>query len=287
MNKLFQSLMLASIATLSLPAFAGDPTAAPSTTTATPASAAKTTAPSGIIATVNGVAIPSVYADVVRKDLAGSGRTVTDENVRDILVSNELLAQEATKLGLDKPADIQAMLDLQRKDTLGKLLLENYAKQHPVSEDRIQAEYDRLKAKFGDTEYHAQHILVKDEAQAKELIKKLSGKKPAKFEDLAKKYSIDTGSASNGGDLGWKAPANFMPEFATAMTSLKKGGITMTPVQTQYGWHIIKLDDTRKLDFPALDQVKDKIANKLMQEDVQSYLMDLRKSAKVEPEITH
>jgi peptidyl-prolyl cis-trans isomerase C len=281
MNKLLQSLMLASIATLTLPAYAGDPTATPASTPA-----ASAPAKPGFVATVNGVAIPNIYADVVRKDLAGSGRTVTDENVRDVLISNELLAQEATKLGLDKPPEIQAMLDLQRKDTLGKLLIENYAKQHPVSPERIQAEYDRLKAKFGDTEYHAQHILVKDEAQANELIKKLSGKKPAKFEDLAKKYSIDTGSAPNGGDLGWKAPANYMPEFATAMTALKKGGITMTPVHTQYGWHIIKLEDTRKLEFPALSQVKDKIANKLMQEDVQSYLIDLRKSAKVEPETT-
>ncbi len=272
MNKLLQNLILAGIVSFALPAFAGDPTAAPA---AAPAS-------TGPVATVNGVAIPALYLDVVRKDLSRTGKSLTDDNLREVLVSNELLAQEASKLGLDKPADIQAMMDLQRKDTLGKLLLENFAKNHAPSDDRIKAEYDKFKAKMGDTEYDTRHILIDDEKQAKEIIAKLEGKKPAKFEDLAKKYSKDPGSASKGGELGWMAPANLVPEYSAAMTSLKKGQITKTPVKTQFGWHIIQLEDTRKLEFPPFDQLKDKIGNKLLQEDLRNYVVGLREKAKIE-----
>jgi peptidyl-prolyl cis-trans isomerase C len=272
MNKLLQSLILAGLVSFALPVFAGDPTAAP---VATPASI-------GPIATVNGVAIPSLYLDVVRKDLSKTGKNLTDENLREVLISNELLAQEAVKLGLDKSADTQALLDLQRKDTLGKLLLENFAKNHAPSDERIKAEYDKFKSKLGDTEYDTRHILVDDEKLAKEIIGKLEGKKPAKFEDLAKKYSKDPGSASKGGELGWMAPANLVPEYSAAMTSLKKGEITKAPIKTQFGWHIIQLENTRKLEFPPFDQLKDKIGNKLLQEDLHNYLVGLRDQAKID-----
>ena len=279
MNKLLQSLILAGLATLTLPAFAAD-----DAMTAAPAAAKQETKPTdnGPIATVNGVAIPHLYADVARGDLTRTGRNPTDENVLEVLISTELLSQEAVKLGLDKPEPVQALLDLQRKDTLGKVLLENYAKNHAVPEDKVKAEYDKFKAKMGDTEYHSRHILVDNEKQAREIITKLGGKKPAKFEDLAKKYSKDPGSAAKGGDLGWMAPANLVPEFSAAMTGLKKGETTKTPVKTQFGWHVIQLQDSRKLAFPPFDQLKDRIANKLLQEDVRNYLADLRGKAKID-----
>ncbi|NCS66733.1 MAG: peptidylprolyl isomerase, partial [Betaproteobacteria bacterium] len=256
MNKLLQSLILAGLATLTLPAFAVD-----DAMTAAPAAKQETKpTDSGPIATVNGVAIPHLYADVARGDLTRTGRNPTDENVLEVLISTELLSQEAVKLGLDKPEPVQALLDLQRKDTLGKVLLENYAKNHAVPEDKVKAEYDKFKAKMGDTEYHSRHILVDNEKLAKEIITKLGGKKPAKFEDLAKKYSKDPGSTAKGGDLGWMAPANLVPEFSAAMTGLKKGETIKTPVKTQFGWHVIQLQDSRKLAFPPFDQLKDRIA---------------------------
>jgi peptidyl-prolyl cis-trans isomerase C len=217
----------------------------------------------------------------VRSDLTHAGKKGTDENVRDVLITNELLSQEAVKLGLDKSAEVQALLDLQHKDTLGKLLLENFASTHAIANDRIQAEYDKLKAKLGDTEYKSRHILVDNEKLANEIIAKLEGKKPEKFEDLVKKYSKDPGSATKGGELGWMAPANLVPEFSNAMTSLKKGEFTKKPVKTEFGWHIIQLEDTRKLEFPSFDQLKGRIASQLLQQDLRVYLTDLKDKAKI------
>jgi peptidyl-prolyl cis-trans isomerase C len=277
MNKLLQSLILAGIATLALPAFAIDDamTAAPS------AKQEAKAVDNGPIATVNGVAISHLYGEVVRSDLTHAGKKGTDENVRDVLITNELLSQEAVKLGLDKSAEVQALLDLQHKDTLGKLLLENFASTHAIANDRIQAEYDKLKAKLGDTEYKSRHILVDNEKLANEIIAKLEGKKPEKFEDLVKKYSKDPGSATKGGELGWMAPANLVPEFSNAMTSLKKGEFTKKPVKTEFGWHIIQLEDTRKLEFPSFDQLKGRIASQLLQQDLRVYLTDLKDKAKI------
>lgn len=275
MTKLLQSFILASLTMLAIPTLAADQADA-----LAPKKEEAKAAPSGPIVTINGMAVPDAYANVVRGDLARSGRPATDDNVRSVLIENQLLADEAIREGLDKPAEVQALLDLQRKDTLGKLLLDHYAKTHPVSDARMQAEYDQLKAKVGNTEYHSRHILVDNEAEAKKLIKELKAK-PSKFEELAKKYSKDTGSATKGGDLGWMAPSNLVPEFSDAMVKLKKGEITAQPVKTQFGWHIIQLEDTRKLDFPTFDQLKNRIANKLMQDDLRAYLADLRSKANI------
>jgi peptidyl-prolyl cis-trans isomerase C len=276
MTKLFQRLAIAGLISLAIPtlAFAADQTDALS-----PKQNDKTATDEPFVI-INGIAKSKAYADVVRGDLARSGREPSDENVRNVLIDNEILANEAVRQGLDKPAEVQALLDLQRKDTLGKLLINNYAKAHPVSETRIQAEYDKLKAKVGDTEYHTRHILVPTEAEANDLTKQLKAK-PAKFEELAKKYSKDSGSAANGGDLGWMAPTNLVPPFSEAMMQLKKGEITAKPIQTQFGWHVIQLIDTRKLQFPPFDQVKERIANKLMQDDFRAFEAELRAKANI------
>jgi peptidyl-prolyl cis-trans isomerase C len=276
MTTLFQRLAFAGLITLAISnsAFAEDQAGALS-----PKQNDKAAANEPFV-TINGVTKSKIYADVVRGDLARSGREPTDDNVRTILIDNEILADEAIRQGLDKPAEVQALLDLQRKDTLGKLLVDNFAKTHPVSEKRVQAEYDKLKAKVGDTEYHARHILVPTESEANDLTKQLKAK-PAKFEELAKKYSKDSGSATNGGDLGWMAPSNLVPPFTEAMMKLKKGEITAKPVQTQFGWHVIQLIDTRKLQFPPFDQVKERIVNKLMQDDFRAYEAELRAKANI------
>jgi len=266
-------LWAAALAALTLSAQAAQPEAA-----ATPADPAKP------YLIVNGVTLPASYAEVVRRERAGrSGEpeALSDEAIRDALSTLEVLAQEAANKGLDKRPDIQAVLELQRKELLVKLLQEDFVKTHAITDERVKAEYDKAKAKAGDTEYLARHILVDDEKKAKDLIAQLKKDKKLKFEDLAKKYSKDS-SAKEGGTLGWMVPGNLVPEFAQAMTALKKGEITATPVKTRFGWHIIKLDDVRKLDFPAYDKVKVNIAKQLLQMDFRKYVADLRAAATVE-----
>jgi len=241
--------------------------------------------PSTPVARVNGVVLNAISLSLLRDERAGRGQQPThqssDEYLRDSLINAEIMSQEAVKLGLDKPIGIQAALDLNRKELLGRALVDDYITKHPVADDRIKTEYDRLKAKAGGTEYHARHILVADEKLAKDLVAKLGGKKPAKFDDLAKTNSKDS-SAKSGGDLGWMAPANLVPEFAEAMTKLKAGEYTKAPVKSRFGWHIIKLEESRPIAFPELDKVKERIANQLAQNDIRKYVAELRAAAKVE-----
>ncbi len=292
-NKL---LLIACLAAFTQPALAADaPAQAPTTNkpssplavsingVPTQAQAASPAKPAGpLTVTVNGVTTPALYADIVRNDLLKSRRPATDRNVINTLVDNELMSQEAIRLGLDKPGEIQALLDLQRKDLLGKVLVEDFIKKHPVAEARAKAEYDLVKARSGEKEFKSRHILVDNEKLAKSLITQLNGKKPPKFEDLAKKHSKDPGSAKQGGDLGWMAPSNFVPEFAKALTEMKKGSISKAPIKTQFGWHIIQLEDERKVEFPEFDKVKDRIVSQLMQQDVRKFLGELRSTAKIE-----
>jgi peptidyl-prolyl cis-trans isomerase C len=260
----------------------------PSFAETTPAAAAPAQIlvdPNTPVARVNGVVLNAISLSLLREQRAGRGGQAAqqnnDEYLRDSLVNAEIMAQEASKLGLDKAIGLQAALELSRKELLGRALVEDFMSKHPVAEDRIKTEYDRLKAKAGGTEYRARHILVADEKLAKDLIAKLGGKKPAKFEDLAKANSKD-GSAKAGGDLGWMAPSNLVPEFASAMTQLKKGEYSKTPVKTQFGWHIIKMEESRAIAFPDIDKVKERISNQLAQSDIRKYIGELRAVAKVE-----
>jgi peptidyl-prolyl cis-trans isomerase C len=260
----------------------------PSFAETTPAAAAPAQIlvdPNTPVARVNGVVLNAISLSLLREQRAGRGGQAAqqnnDEYLRDSLVNAEIMAQEASKLGLDKAIGLQAALELSRKELLGRALVEDFMSKHPVAEDRIKTEYDRLKAKAGGTEYRARHILVADEKLAKDLIAKLGSKKPAKFEDLAKANSKD-GSAKAGGDLGWMAPSNLVPEFASAMTQLKKGEYSKTPVKTQFGWHIIKMEESRAIAFPDIDKVKERISNQLAQSDIRKYIGELRAVAKVE-----
>ncbi|NTV95879.1 MAG: peptidylprolyl isomerase [Thiobacillus sp.] len=272
-------LLLACMALGAQQVLAADTPAAPAA--ATNATAASAPAAKLPIAIVNGVALDPMQADLVRMDLMQRKRPASDENVRNALIDNELMSQEALRLGLDKSPEVKAILALQQKDVLAKAVIDDYVKQHPVADERIKAEYEQIKAKTDDMEYQPAHILVADEKLAKQIIAKLDGKKPAKFEDLAKQYSKDD-TGKEGGDLGWLSPSNVVPEFAKAMVALKKGEYTKTPVQTQFGWHIIKIQNVRKFDFPAIDKVKGRIANQLLQQDLRKYLAELRATAKIE-----
>lgn len=234
------------------------------------------------IATVNGVAIPAVYVDFIRRERVVRGQSdeaLSDASIRDALIAAELLAQEALKAGLDKDPKIVALLEFQRKELLGRAFLEDYLRKHPVSEETLKAEYEKAKAKAGETEYRVRHILVSSEQEAKDIIAKL--RKKARFEDLAKKQSKDT-SAGNGGDLGWISPSAVVGDFADAMVKLKKGEFSKTPVQTRFGWHVIRVDDVRPLKVPAYEEVKGRIAQQLQQIEVRKYLRELSSNAKVE-----
>lgn len=234
-------------------------------------------------ALVNGVSIPQTRLDFRVKAATSQGQADTPElrkAIREDMINLEVLSQEAVKLGLDKNPEIVQQAELARQSVLASAYVQDYSKNHPISDDQLKQEYDKLKANLGKNEYNARHILVETEAEAKAIIAQL-GKK-GNFDKIAKEKSKDAGSKQRGGSLGWAVPNNFVPPFANALTSLKKGAYTKEPVQSQFGWHVIKLDDVRDLNVPPFDEVKSQIQQRLHQQSVQGILNDLRSKAKIE-----
>jgi peptidyl-prolyl cis-trans isomerase C len=237
----------------------------------------------GNVATVNGVGVPRAREDMLMQQQAARGMPDNEQTrqlVRDELINREVIAQEAQKSGLARNAEVQAQIDMARQDALVGAYLRDWVRKHPVSDADVQKEYDRAKTQQGEKEYKARHILVETEEQAKSLIADL--KKGGKFEDLASKNSKDPGSAQRGGDLDWNAPGAFDPQFSDAMVKLEKGKYTETPVRTRFGFHIIRLDDVRTAQFPALAEVRQRISQQLMQAKVQELIKSLRSKAKIE-----
>ena len=233
-------------------------------------------------ALVNGVSIPQARIDLRVKAAAAQGQADSPElrkAIRDDMINLEVMAQEAVKAGLDKNADVIQQIELAKQSVLVGAFVQDYAKSHPISEDQLKQEYDKLKAKLGNKEYNTRHILMETEAEAKGIIAQL-GKK-AKFEKLAAK-SKDAGSAAQGGSLGWAVPGNFVPEFANALLNLKKGEYTKEPVQSQFGWHVIKLEDTRDLKVPPFEEVKPQLQQRLQQQSIKKAIDELRAKAKIE-----
>ncbi|MFZ6847278.1 peptidylprolyl isomerase [Undibacterium sp. RuRC25W] len=233
------------------------------------------------LAVVNGKAIPSSRVDALVKQLTSQGQQDTPDlraKVKQELVNREVLMQEAEKSGLASNPEVKNQLEIARQSLLIRALMVEHIKKNPITDAEIQAEYDKAKAQAGDKEYHAFHILVDKEDDAKAIISKL--KAGAKFEELAKQ-SKDTGSAAKGGDLDWATPATFVPAFSEAMVALQKGQFTETPVKTQFGFHIIKLEDARPLKFPSLEEVKPQIIDGLQQQKVQNYQQALLKKATI------
>jgi len=233
-------------------------------------------------AVVNGVVISQERVEMNVKGAVAQGQSDTPElrkAIRDDLISREVMVQAAVKSGLDKTADVALQVELARQQVLVNAFVQDYLKKNPVTEAQLQQAFETLKAKLGDKEYSARHILVATEAEAKAIIAQL-GKK-AKFEQLASK-SMDTGSAERGGSLGWTVPKNFVEPFANALLNLKKGEYTREPVQTQFGWHVIKLDDVRALKVPAFDELKPQLQQRLQQQEIQKAVTDLRAAAKID-----
>ncbi len=277
-----KKIVIATVCAMSLTALTGCNAAEDNKSSATKP-AAQTAASSGkVMAVVNGTPIPQAEFDMVKQDRAAQGQPVNDQTaaaLRDSLINAEILAQQAEKSGLSNDPSFKLRLQLAKTQMLAQTYIASYIKAHPVSESAMKAEYDRVKAMMGTKEYKVRHILVDNEAEAKDIIAKLN--KKASFTELAKKDSKDS-SAANGGELGWVAPGNLVKEFADAMAQLKKGEYTKTPIHTKFGWHIIQVEDIRDLKFPPYDQVKDQLRTDMEQQMVKKLVTELRANAKVQ-----
>jgi peptidyl-prolyl cis-trans isomerase C len=217
------------------------------------------------------------------QQVARSGRPITPEveaQVKEEVIAREVFMQEAQKRGLDATDDFKSQIELARQTILIRELFAEYQKTAAVTDADVQAEYDKFVAANGGKEYRTRHILVETEDQAKAVYASL--KKGAKFEDLAKKMSKDPGSGANGGDLDWAAAGNFVKEFSDAMVSLKKGETTPAAVKSQFGFHIIRLDDVRDAQLPKLEEVKPQITQQMTQQRMAAFQQELRAKAKVE-----
>ena len=235
------------------------------------------------IATVNGKPVPKSRVDTLVKSAThGQGEAPPEllQQAKDQVVIREIFAQAAEAKGIAKSAEYQSQLDLAKQAIMINQLFDQYRKDHPVSEADAKVEYEKVKAQQSGNEYHARHILVESEDEAKKLIAQI--KAGGKFDEIAKKSSKDTGSAENGGDLDWSKPTSYVPEFAAALQALKPGQMTDTPVKTQFGYHIIKLEEVRPATFPSYDEVKDKLKQQMEQVKIQEYQEQLRKAAKTD-----
>ena len=237
-----------------------------------------------VVATVNGKSIPQSQLDLLIKERVAQGEQDNEElrkKLREDLITRELLYQEMVKSGFDKNPSITTQAEFVRQNFLLQAYLQDFIKTHPIGDDVLKMEYDKIKSELdGKLEYHARHILVEKEAVAKEIIAQL--KKGAKFEKLAADKSIDPGSKGRGGDLDWAVPGNYVKPFADALVQLKKGQYTHTPVETRFGWHVIKLEDTRTVKVPPFEEVKPKLQQRNQQLQFDKYLGDLRAKAKIE-----
>jgi len=235
------------------------------------------------VAIVNGKPVPKSRVESLMTQATKQGQPKTPEleaQVRDEVVLREIFMQEAEKRGLAATDDYKQQIELARQSILIRELFADEQKKHPTTDADIKAEYDKAKSQAGGTEYKARHILVEDEAAAKAAIAKIKG--GTAFEDVAKEASKDPGSAQNGGDLDWAAPGSYVPEFSQAMVKLDKGQMTETPVKSQFGWHIIKLDDKRAAQFPSLEEVKPQIEQRIAQGKLAKFRDDLRAKAKTD-----
>jgi peptidyl-prolyl cis-trans isomerase C len=252
-----------------------DDAAKPGSTAAAPASAT--------VVTVNDAKISQQMVDTFLQAVTGKPAAEATKEQReqllDQLIAMTLAAQAAEKEGAAKDPEVQARLNLIRTQIMAEAASEKYSKAHPVSDDEVKAEYDAQVAKM-PKEYKARHILVEKKETAESLIRELEA--GGDFAKLAKAESKDPGSAANGGDLGWFSAQSMVKPFAEALATLEKGAITKTPVQTEYGFHVIQLEDSRAPQAPAFEDVKEQVKMLAQRKKLQTYLDELRKTAKIQ-----
>jgi len=236
------------------------------------------------VATVNGVPITRSFWEFYIKGITG-GKSPADltadqrSQALDNLIRAQVVADHATRDGLDRSGDTAYMLELARLNVLQQAVEERYLKDREPTEQELRAEYETQLAAMPKTEYHARHILVATEPFAQKIIERLN--KGEKFEALAKSESMDS-SKNNGGDLGWFTPGRMVPEFAGAVMALKPGEFTHSPVQTQYGWHVIQLLETREVTPPPFDQVRQRLVQVVQAKKFRIYQDELMRNAKIE-----
>jgi peptidyl-prolyl cis-trans isomerase C len=235
------------------------------------------------IATVNGSPISRDFYEFYIKGITGKNAADLTPQMRatalDNLIRAKLVGEEAVKEGLDKNGDTAYLLQLSRLNVLEQAVSDKYLKDRKPSEQELRAEYETQIGTMPKQEYHARHILVATEPFAQKIVERLN--KGEKFEDIAKRDSMDS-SKTNGGDLGWFTPDRMLPEFSGAVMALKPGEYTKKPVQTQYGWHVIQLVDTRDLAAPQFDQVKQRLEQVVQAKKFRSYMDELMRTAKIE-----
>ncbi|MGZ5038975.1 MAG: foldase protein PrsA [Usitatibacter sp.] len=248
---------------------------APRKTAAAPSSSGKVV--------VNGVTIPQSRIDAMNRELSAQGQPDTPERkqaVTEELVNREVIAQAAQKRGLDKNPDIAAQMDMARQAVLVRALFEDEVKKNPITDAQLQQQYEQFKGSMGTNEYKVRHILVDKEDDAKAIIADLN--KGGDFAKIAKEKSKDPGSKDNGGDLDWGPSARYVKPFADAVTGLQKGQTTTAPVKTDFGYHVIRLDDVRPLTVPPFTEMKEQFRQRAQQQQIQKLVMDLRSKAKIE-----
>ncbi len=233
------------------------------------------------VATVNGTPIPESRAIALLNEQKAQGGQDNEEMrkmITEELVRREVLTQESIKKGNAKKPEVVSQIELARQALLIRAYVQDYIKTHPVADAAVQSEYDGIVKSLGDKEYNTRHILVETEAAAKALIARLQ--KGEKFADLAKD-SKDPGSKDRGGDLGWASPSSYVKPFGDALVKLEKGKFSAEPVKTDFGYHVIMLEDTRAMKHPSLDEVKPQITQRLQQQMVEKHVLELRAKAKV------
>lgn len=231
--------------------------------------------------TVNGTVIPKDRGDALFTEQLAQGTPDSPElrnAIKEEVIRREILAGEARKKGLEKNPMLKAQMELAQQAVLIRAYMQDFVRTHPVSDADAQKEYDSIKAQLGSKEYKSRHILVEKEDDAKAIIAKLQ--KGEKFDELAKQ-SKDPGSKDKGGDLGWSAPSAYVKPFSDALTKLEKGAFTAIPVKSDFGYHVIKLEDVRDLKVPSFEEAKPQISQRLQQKMVEEHILSLRKSAKV------
>lgn len=233
------------------------------------------------IATVNGKAVPKVRADVMVEAQVAQGQPDTPElrkMVREELIRRELLAQQATNQGYEKQMSVLAQMMLARQSVLINAYVADYMAKHPISDETLKKEYETIKLGLGNKEYKVRHILVDTEDEAKDIISKL--KSGGKFEELAK-ASKDPGSRERGGELGWATPTNYVQPFSAAMVKLENGKFTEEPVKSEFGYHVIMLDDTRELKLPSFEETKPQLAHRMQQQVIEQHIKELMSKATI------
>jgi peptidyl-prolyl cis-trans isomerase C len=235
------------------------------------------------IAKVNGKPIPQSRLEYLMKSKSLQGHSDASESMNHalhMLISQEVLYQEAARMGYEMNADVATQIEISKEEVVIDAYLRDYAKSHPISEDMVKQEYEYQKALSGDKEYKVQHILFEAEEEATLAVAEL--KKGASFEELAAQNSADEGSNNRGGVLDWAPAVRYVPQLQEALKKLEKGQMTEAPVQSEYGWHVVRLDDERQLTFPAFEDVKLKIYENLQRQAVDEIIAALRAKAEIE-----